>query len=553
MKIPTRITFFAFACALLFGLACAAQKEHANEGKGIVQGKAVQSSDGQGIRKVIVQLSGGKRESPLEYTTATDAAGEFKFEGVAPGQYHLLLTRTSYVWLSKIGREELITVEAGRDVTGLLFKMEAAGLITGKIVDADGDAVPGISVRAVRSGKAGSGRDGDQEAEGVTNDVGEYRIPNLHPGRYVVRADPGSEDKPVPNPAEKGHERERAVYVSTYYPGTRDDKQAGPIQVIPGGIATANFGLLSSQAYRVNGTVVGLANAQMSHILLVSKNGRPQQGTTFEEGGRFEFPNVQPGTYSVKVLSVTGLAEVKRPSMKFETIRTPIVVSTSDVVGLRLQLEAGGAVNGKFHLEGDQKINWSKVTAILVPVGEIGIQASMPAATENLNENGFFEIKDVAAGDYQLTVAAQAEEFRDYYLKSVLMDGREVVDTGFAVSAGTTLDVCVSAKGAAIEGTVVDSKAQPVPEVAVLTIPSSGKLGRPDSYQQGRTDERGHFLLRGMNPGEFTVLALEDLSEDFRSAEFFQKYASRGEKVKLEEGEKKSVVLTLPAQEGKSL
>jgi hypothetical protein len=38
-----------------------------------------------------------------------------------------------------------------------------------------------------------------------------------------------------------------------------------------------------------------------------------------------------------------------------------------------------------------------------------------------------------------------------------------VADTGFTVTTGMVLDVVVSAKGAKIEGTVVDSKNKPVP------------------------------------------------------------------------------------------
>jgi hypothetical protein len=112
------------------------------------------------------------------------------------------------------------------------------------------------------------------------------------------------------------------------------------------------------------------------------------------------------------------------------------------------------------------------------------------------------------------------------------------------------LDVVVSAKGAGIEGTVVDGVGKPVGDATVVTVPSSGKLGRPDAYQFGRTDENGHFLLRGMNPGEFLVLAFEEMQEDYRTPEFVKKYEGNGEKVELEEGEKKSVVLKLITEEG---
>jgi hypothetical protein len=148
-------------------------------------------------------------------------------------------------------------------------------------------------------------------------------------------------------------------------------------------------------------------------------------------------------------------------------------------------------------------------------------------------------------------VGARSEKFRDYYTKSVLLGGREVVDTGFAVSPGTVLDVVISAKGAGVEGTVIDREGKPAAGAAVVTIPGSGKLGRPDAYQYAKADDGGHFVMRGMNPGEFMVLAFEELQGDYRAPEFAKNYEGKGEKVKLDEGGKKSVIVKLITEDDK--
>jgi hypothetical protein len=49
---------------------------------------------------------------------------------------------------------------------------------------------------------------------------------------------------------------------------------------------------------------------------------------------------------------------------------------------------------------------------------------------------------------------------------------------------------------------------------------NSAKFGRPDANQFGRTDGKGHFDLRAMNPGEFLVLGFEEIHEDYRTPEF---------------------------------
>jgi hypothetical protein len=111
------------------------------------------------------------------------------------------------------------------------------------------------------------------------------------------------------------------------------------------------------------------------------------------------------------------------------------------------------------------------------------------------------------------------------------------------------LDVVVSAKGAGIEGTVVDEESKPVPGAAVVTVPSTGKLARPDAYQFAMSDKSGHFAVRGMNPGGFLVLAFEEMRENYRLPEFAKKYEGKGQKVKLEAGERKTIVLKLITEE----
>ena len=96
---------------------------------------------------------------------------------------------------------------------------------------------------------------------------------------------------------------------------------------------------------------------------------------------------------------------------------------------------------------------------------------------------------------------------------------------------------------------MVDVEGKPVPNAAVVTVPSTGKLGRPDAYQFAVSDESGHFAVRGMNPGGFQVLAFEEMRENYRLPEFAKRYEGKGQKLELEQGGRKSVVVKLITQE----
>ena len=158
-------------------------------------------------------------------------------------------------------------------------------------------------------------------------------------------------------------------------------------------------------------------------------------------------------------------------------------------------------------------------------------------------------MKNVPGGNYQLVIGAQSNDLRDYYTKSMMLAGKDIADSGFVVSGDVSLDVLVSAKGATIEGNVVDSKGAPAAYSAVAVVPSSGERARPDSYQQEPTDERGHFVVQGMNPGSYMVLAFEELQEDVRQPDFLKRYAGKGEKVEVEEGGRKIVTANVIAAE----
>jgi len=521
----------------------------ANETRNTVQGKVVQQPGGQGIRKVKVMLISRSGQIPQPYEAITDQAGQFKIENVMPGEYVVRLERSGYAADTKATREKTIHVTAGQDTKDLVFQMLAAAVISGKIVDLEGDPLQSVDVMALASTSGATKWREGALLRGATNDLGEYRIADVPPGKYTIQATPPKTQVPAAN--EKDSAKDRLVYVKTYFPGTLDERQAAAVDVSAGGAATANFAVQASHAFRVSGTIVGIGSPQMTQLILSSQNGQGEE-QNLAEGGKFDFPDVLPGTYHAQLI-MFSFGNGQTPSMKMRAIRTPIEVNGSDVIGLQLQIDAGGDVSGKFRAAGDEKINWSELSVTLFRVAEGGEEpAGFPiqfAQPSDVQEDGSFEIKDAPSVNCQLAVGARSDKFRDYYTKSVLLGGRDVVDTGFAVSPGTVLDVVVSSKGAGLEGTVVDREGKPVTGANVVTIPASGKLGRPDAYQFAQTDDSGHFVIRGMNPGEFRVLAFEEMQENYRSPEFAKKYEGKGEKVQLEEVAKKTVVVKLIPEE----
>jgi protocatechuate 3,4-dioxygenase beta subunit len=519
-----------------------------------VRGKVLQDPGEQPIRKANVQLNGRTGPSAAQYSIITDSAGQFTIEDVKPGQYVVIVEHPGFVQSGTGSRLTAISVQPGTDKNGLIFHMQPAAVIIGKIVDSDGDPMRDVVVLATRSGSVASGRSSHSSGSAATNDLGEFRISDLRAGRYKITASPPQGSGPL-NQKAGSNGKDQSVYLTTHYPGVLDEDQAVAVEIHAGAETRIDFGLLTGHAFRVSGTVTGVPGGAMTQLILQPRQGggsqmAPQQ---LGEGGKFEFTSVLPGSYVASLITVTF--EDGRPAVQMLRLGQPIEVNNDNVEGLRLQPEAAGQVRGKFRLDTDQKLDWTQLTVSLFPAEEHGAQFAYGGTMglppmSRVNSDGTFELKNVPGGIYQLLVATRSNNLRDYFTKSIILGGRDVADSGFQVLPETFLDIVVSANGANIAGTVVDANGQPVANATVVEVPSAEHRSRLDLHQRDTTDASGHFSLRGLNPGKYTVLAFEELQQDVRQPEFLKSYETRGQIVQLDEGTRKSVVLKLIPQDG---
>ena len=77
-----------------------------------------------------------------------------------------------------------------------------------------------------------------------------------------------------------------------------------------------------------------------------------------------------------------------------------------------------------------------------------------------------------------------------------------------------------------------------------MSFPASGKSGRPDAYATVSRSERALLVARD-HAGAYVVVGVEELQSDPRNADFIAKYADKGVRVDLDEGERKSVTVKL--------
>ena len=210
--------------------------------------------------------SGGSG-SPAAYTTLTDDHGKFAMKGIEPGKYTFSAQRagfvdTSYGARRRRPRRRHPHATTGQQLSRVLFRMTPHAVIAGRILDQDGDPVQSVSVRAVRYPIHDGKRELATSANALTDDLGEYRIFGIAPGRYYLEATYAlvgmrmSGRRSAAKPVEES-------YIPTFFPGTADVGTATTIEVAAGAqLGGVDFILFKGRAVRVRGQLTLPAGQQ---------------------------------------------------------------------------------------------------------------------------------------------------------------------------------------------------------------------------------------------------------------------------------------------------
>jgi hypothetical protein len=179
-----RLYLFLFACAVLSAQTGAPTKP---EDLCIVEGTVVNSVTGGPIKKAKVWLRPFEKQDAAPYTAITDDAGHFLLDDIDPGRYSFSATRTGFIERG-FARPTPLTLAAGRKIGDVVVRLTPQGVIVGQVLDEDGEPVPQAVVQCLRAGYPNGKKQLAMAGIAMVNDIGEYRLGNLPPGKYYVSA-----------------------------------------------------------------------------------------------------------------------------------------------------------------------------------------------------------------------------------------------------------------------------------------------------------------------------------------------------------------------------
>ena len=345
----------AIAFVLLSALLASAQ-DSAPAANATIAGTVVKEPGSQPLKKVLVQVVAEDQKQGGNYSATTDTDGHFRMENVLPGRYRLFMEKAGFLEVNARGLKadvNVFTVQAGQTIEDLLFRMLPSAIVSGRVTDEDGDPMSGVRI-IVQKKKPGKATRESVASEG-TNDLGEYRVSGLFPGQYWVVAIPPPdmrdyEKQPEKSPPGDNQTEAQNVaqndtrYVTTYYPGTYDGREASAVTLKAGDEMPVNFALVPARTYRVRGIVTGLTGGQKAVVEVFPKAGDSIRANEVAPDGQFEVRGVAPGSYIVGAAVGTEAQSL--------SVRQDISVVAADVEGLKLTPLPSFRLSGHLQIEG---------------------------------------------------------------------------------------------------------------------------------------------------------------------------------------------------------
>lgn len=542
----------------------------ARVGTSTLKGRVADAVTGSPVARARVRITGGgPRPSVL-----TDASGAFVFAGLPAGPYTLSVEKASYQSAAYPDRgrgmrsmSKPLILQDGQTLDGISVPLYRGGVITGRIVDANGDPLEWVQVRAykVPAGTRGGGRPVPGNSSS-TNDLGEFRLARLDTGSYLVMAtpqrinsseEPGSDGKPQPQPA------------PTYYPDVvaMDQAQAIPVQR---GQTVSGIDITMSEALMavITGTVIHPNGQPVSGQARISVSSVPKDGSGISGGtstglrpdGTFR-ALVAPGDYFIEAslapATTSGAVKAEPDLVGTESV----TVTSGSVETLLITLGRGATATGRIIFDGTSPLP-QNIGQVRVPFFSTNGRGCTSSPAE-IASDWSFKIEGLVGTCSNMPMVGVGR----WMLKAVVYDGEDLLDRAVTFKTGQqyrNVQVVFTDRRSEITFRVSDEGGQTTREYVALVFPSDRTrwLVNPNSsgvraYVPPQTElffprpmpaagagartpmmpQRRVEVMEGLRPGEYLAIALDNIEyDDTRDPGILEKLAAGATKVTLGDG-----------------
>jgi SdrD B-like domain len=223
-----------------------------------------------------------------------------------------------------------------------------------------------------------------------------------------------------------------------------------------------------------------------------------------------------------------------------------VEVGASDVNDVVLAVQAPGKLQGQISVAGvsDKSADVRDVHVNLMPAE---VNRIVFATDSETKADGSFTINNVTPGKYRVNVWGQPA---GTYVASVRYGSQEVLDKDLDLSQGPSgsVEVVISPGAAELRGTVTaaedaSSNLKTPPRATVILFSDPPQKSR---MKTANTDQNAAFSIKGVSPGRYRAIALENANmELLQDPEFAKEVSSHGTEIELRENDKKQIQLAI--------
>lgn len=516
-----RPAIWVVSCLMV--VICAAMAQTPAPATGSISGRVTLS--GRPLGGIILTLQRSQpnqiRSSPIVARAETGEDGSYLFRQIPAGNY-LILPLSPHLILEDgpsngifggVGSRLALTGDVSRHLAlaegEALEKIEIAlirgGVITGKIVDAQGSPIIGEQVDVERVDQNGRGMGVvSYFREGMrTDDRGIYRFFGLYPGRYRVFV------------GQNWHPSSRRGGRAVFHPGITDEVKATIVEVKAGEDATGVDIKLpdAERGYQMAGRVVEVSTGAPLPFTQVGYGTKREQDTylsnsfiaaTTNEKGEFRLTDIPPGIYYL-------YAYTSDESDHYSDLTT-VEVTGQNVDGVVVKANRGSTVSGWVTIEGrpDREVFARLSELRLFAYRRTSEMVAPRPGGVPIDSNGRFIFRGLRPGRYSFGVdfRSQAQGFNLIRIEQGgatpttgidLIAGKDVKDLRLVIAHGT----------ATIRGRVIQNNGGvELPENAHLyVIARTARNPEFPALRPGttRADRKGNFTIEGLAPGDYEV------------------------------------------------
>jgi len=493
-----------------------------------VAGVIVDSETGSPIANASLTLSPMDQPHAGMLTTSGQD-GSFAFDA-APGKYNLMAVIAGvsqpFGQVNRfVGMGASVITGPDQDTAHLVFRWHRLAVITGRVLDDQGEPVENAQVRLFCSAVFAGRKRIAQSFQTTTNDQGYYRAWAIIAGPYYafVTAEPWWNSQRV---GVGGSEPAR-VYPTVYYPGTTDITRAALLAVHPGEEARVDFTLTAITAAKLTVNCDNCApdapppaRSRSLMELRVTAEGLGGTETAVAQRNVYRWPvtldMVPPGHYLVRV-SGTG-AENPLVAERW------IDVGAGDIA-VSLSLHPAAAVSGKVTFKPNVPPPSRPLTVVLSP------ELNGKSASSTAGPDGAFRISNVAPGKYHVYVTGGP-----YYHTETIRTGDHVPAGGLlSVEEGaeSRVEIVASNEIGHLKGFATRDD-QPIANMLVVLMPVDPSSGFPN--QAFQTDSDGSFDWPPLPAGDYLLFAVDDPTIAYADPETVKPYLPQAKSIRIEPG-----------------